>query len=603
MGETLGEKLAPGRKRKWDQPAADANQRSPENLVSDPAAAAIAAAAQISASVSATVSSTPRIGDGTSTSAGNRAHVGGILDTPERPSRELEINDRPNRRHAISSIKSIEAKCGASIVTRGVFYPPDADPPPPLCTPDTPQDKRKLYLLVTAATMASVEAAIDMLEVCMSDRQHSGQGQCGPHSSWTGFDRVWCDMDMSTAPGFDVLERLRGPNNEYLNYIARESSASIEIGGKGAVPGYTRENLHLAITAPNPKAGARARALCLSLIQAIQPIFNQYRATYFPQTHYPNNRNGPRSGRGRGRDHSHPSSGHEHHRNLQNRHALGFHHPEHFPEGAPASMTVYGTPLGQLPFSGPHTSFSQGAFPYPSPENGIPYAAQGPHSFHKDGMNHFPHAPSVLKEATPPNSFYSRSSVMTEYPFRTSNSGPPPPPPPPSPPQPSVPPTSASQYGSGAPPPLPQYSSDPALAQPFPYPSTPPPGPPPRPPPVAPQAPAYLVPPASQSAPAPPTSFSYLPGMSDVHQDHEPMRAKIWVDPKMPHSQLRLSVSAHAHAIADIQPPSSESTQLASSVSSSHPPPPPPPSELLDLPPPPPPSPPPPPPPPPPPSD
>lgn len=250
----------PDRKRKWDQPSSAAPTAPPAD---DAASAALAAASRINASSGAPIATGPA--------------------APDRPSREVEINDAPNRRHAIANIKTIESRSGASLVTRGKYYAPGA--PGPAGGADASPDERKLFLLVTAETEGAVEKACEVLASYLAPNAATN----------SGVDRVWCDMDASTAPGFDVVDRLAGVAGEYLMYIEKETGASVCLGGRGTTPGFVRENLHVAIRAPNARANSHARKLATSLIQAVQPIFNEYRSKYFP-----NLQRGGGGGRGRG---------------------------------------------------------------------------------------------------------------------------------------------------------------------------------------------------------------------------------------------------------------------------------------------------------------
>lgn len=442
------------RKRKWDQTGPDAGGNDADAAL-DPAAAAKAAAAKLSQSLQHTDASREVSDSAAHSGRAPESKTGGLLGKEgggggggeKQPTREVEINDRANRRHAISNIKTVEARTGAAIVTRGVYYPPDADPPPPPSTPNTPLDKRKLYLLVTAESADVVDRAVTMIESYLNESLnttggntvHGSSGNTSGTIAGNGIDRVWCDMDIASAPGFDVLERLRGPGREYFQFIERESGATVELAGRGAISGYARENLHIAIRAPSPKANVHARSLCMSLVHAIQPIFNEYRQKYFPHNVRSVSRGGsmsrPTRPRDYGRNPMQPQPQQPYQRPIQSNVPQSYHHrygphqqqqqQQHYPyrhHGAQYKHPAYGAqqqyqypPAAQEQYPaqyGYHAMSQPPPPPPPPPYHQQPYAAGAADA-------HPPPPPPPPPEDAPP---------------------PPPPPPPMSPPPPPPPP-------------------------------------------------------------------------------------------------------------------------------------------------------------------
>lgn len=191
----------------------------------------------------------------------NRRLAGGA----DKPFREFEINDHPGRRFAMMSanIRTVEAKHGVVIVSKGRFIPP-SEPVPPA---DAPDHERKLFLKIRGETMESVDEAVSQIEGIMAQRG--------------GDAKVWADMDVLSVPHLDVVDRLTGPGGEYLKFIEAETGANVTISGRGSSGDYSgRDNLHLAIKG---EAGAvqQAKGLCFSLVKSVRGVYDEYRQRYY----------------------------------------------------------------------------------------------------------------------------------------------------------------------------------------------------------------------------------------------------------------------------------------------------------------------------------
>lgn len=238
------------RKRKWDEGPATApttGNASSGALEADPdTAAAAAAAAQAAAQLSRTL-------------AGG-AEAGG------EHAREFEINDHPGRRFAMMSvnIRAVEQRSNVVIVSKGRYYAPGERR-----SSEPGDEHRPLFLKIRGKTAESISSAVRHLEEVMAPR---AADPARP-------DRVWADMDASSTPAFDVVQRMRGPNGEYLRYIEVQSGARVEVAGRGAML-HARDNLHFAVRG-DPASVAKARALCQSLCRTIRPVFEEYRKKYY----------------------------------------------------------------------------------------------------------------------------------------------------------------------------------------------------------------------------------------------------------------------------------------------------------------------------------
>lgn len=180
--------------------------------------------------------------------------------------REFEINDHPGRRFAMMStnIRAVERRHGVVIVSKGRYISSESEPPPA----DAPDADRKLFLKIRGPVQPAVDAAVEDLTEIMTR---------GVDSSRT--ERIWADMDVAAAPGLDVLQRLAGPDGEYLNFIEKETGCSATLAGRGSEE-PTRDGLHILIRGQGAGV-AHARYLAISLVKAVQPVYDDYRHTYF----------------------------------------------------------------------------------------------------------------------------------------------------------------------------------------------------------------------------------------------------------------------------------------------------------------------------------
>lgn len=251
----------PARRRKWDT-ATPAAPPSVSASASDAAAAAAAAAASLS------------------------ARVAGSAAAPEATAaqgtvREFDINDHPGRRFAMMSanLKAVESRTGVVIVSKGRYYGPDERPPPS----DAADADRKLFLKIKGAEEAAVAEAVRMLEGIMTQRAGAvGTGAARSGAPDREVERVWCDMDASAAPAFDLVERLRGPGDEYVRFVETESGAKVGLAGRGSSRDYVgRENLHFAIRAPTVASLGYAKSLLFSLVRTVQPVYADYMQRYY----------------------------------------------------------------------------------------------------------------------------------------------------------------------------------------------------------------------------------------------------------------------------------------------------------------------------------
>lgn len=193
--------------------------------------------------------------------------------------REFEINDHPGRPFAMMSnnIRAVERKNSVVIVSKGKYIPPDATPPPS----DARELERKLFLKICGSTQANVEAAIEEIKTIMTrGTDHNSRPDRGGGVGGVTIPRIWADMDIESAPGLDVVERITGVNREYFAFIEKETGSSLTLVGRG-IDDNTRDRLHILIRGNNSPGTGRAKMLALSLVKTVKPIYDDYRHRYF----------------------------------------------------------------------------------------------------------------------------------------------------------------------------------------------------------------------------------------------------------------------------------------------------------------------------------
>ncbi|KAJ7549225.1 hypothetical protein O6H91_07G045900 [Diphasiastrum complanatum] len=203
----------------------------------------------------------------------------GIIPQPkmqdELIAREIVINDAdPGIRYKLTKRQTqeeIQSKSGAVVITRGRYKPPSG-----------PVDHEKpLYLHISAGVHLKDTAerikAVDQGAAIVEEMLKQGrQSQLGPpagplpygmgSSLLTSMVYVGCDADAS----FDLLGRIRGPNDQYLIHIMKETGAIVMLRGRGS--GNAEETTlppHLYISCDNAKNLDDARRLAESLLETV----------------------------------------------------------------------------------------------------------------------------------------------------------------------------------------------------------------------------------------------------------------------------------------------------------------------------------------------
>ncbi|KAF6165049.1 hypothetical protein GIB67_000633 [Kingdonia uniflora] len=276
------------KRRKWDQPA--------DSLISAgfalgnmvgirlPSCAAQSSTAllisPIPAATCGSISSVPLINH-------NTAAVVQKLNQPkiqnELIAREIVINDAESSvRYKLTKRQTQEEiqRCtGAVVITRGRYHPPNA-------LPDT---EKPLYLHIsagahlqeTAERIKAVDRAAAMVENMLKPSLNSlptstpfysvvdtvGQATQPLNTcAYLGFD---------TDPSLNIVARIRGPNDQYINHIMNETGATVLLRGRGSgvlesphAQGL-QEPLHLYLSCNNLKGLEHAKVLAENLLDTI----------------------------------------------------------------------------------------------------------------------------------------------------------------------------------------------------------------------------------------------------------------------------------------------------------------------------------------------
>uniref|UniRef100_A0A803N134 Protein RIK n=1 Tax=Chenopodium quinoa TaxID=63459 RepID=A0A803N134_CHEQI len=151
-------------------------------------------------------------------------------------------------------------KCtGAVVITRGKYQPPNA----------VPDGDKPLYLHVSAGAhlketserILAVDRAAAMVEDMLKQVSQ-------PFSTciYLGFD---------ADPSLNMVARIRGPNDQYINHIINETGATVVLRGRGS--GYLgniqgeegQQPLHLLLSSNNQKSLEDAKLLAENLLDTI----------------------------------------------------------------------------------------------------------------------------------------------------------------------------------------------------------------------------------------------------------------------------------------------------------------------------------------------
>ncbi|KAI9120519.1 hypothetical protein K1719_007552 [Acacia pycnantha] len=284
------------KKRKWDQPAEtlvtagitvpgvfSLGNGLPLNGVAFPVAPSVAGAPLINP-LPASCATVPQVLQAPSVQLQAAAVVQKINQQKIQDeliiAREIVINDAESSiRYKLTKRQTQEEiqKCtGAVVITRGKYRPPNA-----------PLDGEKpLYLHIsagahlkeTAERILAVDRAAAMVEEMLR------QGQCSPPISTAANPALANGLKVlgtcvflgfDADPSLNIVARIRGPNDQYINHIMNETGATVVLRGRGSgnLEGPNGEDgqqpLHLYLSSNTAKGLDDAKRLAENLLDTI----------------------------------------------------------------------------------------------------------------------------------------------------------------------------------------------------------------------------------------------------------------------------------------------------------------------------------------------
>ncbi|XP_027928451.1 protein RIK isoform X2 [Vigna unguiculata] len=190
--------------------------------------------------------------------------------------REIVINDAESSvRYKLTKRQTQEEiqRCtGAIVITRGKYRPPTA-----------PLDGEKpLYLHIsagahikeTAERILAVDRAAAMIEEMLKLGQNSQSiSSASPNGPKVLTTCVFLGFDAD--PSLNIVARIRGPNDQYINHIMNETGATVILRGHGSGNNEClnaedgQQPLHLLLSSNNAKSLEDAKLLAENLLDTI----------------------------------------------------------------------------------------------------------------------------------------------------------------------------------------------------------------------------------------------------------------------------------------------------------------------------------------------
>ncbi|KAK6155016.1 hypothetical protein DH2020_009264 [Rehmannia glutinosa] len=185
--------------------------------------------------------------------------------------REIVINDADSAiRYKLTKRQTqeeIQKSTGAVVITRGKYRPPNAPP----------DGERPLYLHISAAahleTTADRIKAVDHAAAMVEEMLKQATVSSGAKVDHLFSTCVYLGFEADSS--LDIISRIRGPNDQYVNHIMNETGATVLLRGRGS--GYsengqteeTQPPLHLLLSSNDPKSLQHAKLLAENLLDTI----------------------------------------------------------------------------------------------------------------------------------------------------------------------------------------------------------------------------------------------------------------------------------------------------------------------------------------------
>ncbi|KAK4383557.1 protein RIK [Sesamum angolense] len=185
--------------------------------------------------------------------------------------REIVINDADSAiRYKLTKRQTqeeIQKTTGAVVITRGKYRPPNAPP----------DGERPLYLHISAASHLETTAerikAVDHAAAIVEEMLKQAIVSSGAKVDHLLYTRVF--LRFEADPSLNIVSRIRGPNDQYVNHIMNETGATVLLRGRGSgcsengQTEETQEPLHLLLSSNDPNTLERAKLLAENLLDTI----------------------------------------------------------------------------------------------------------------------------------------------------------------------------------------------------------------------------------------------------------------------------------------------------------------------------------------------
>ncbi|KAL9157858.1 hypothetical protein ABFS82_08G030700 [Erythranthe guttata] len=185
--------------------------------------------------------------------------------------REIVINDADSAiRYKLTKRQTqeeIQRSTGAVVITRGKYRSPNAPP----------DGDRPLYLHISAASHLETTAerikAVDQAAAMVEEMLKQLTRNIGAKVDHLMKTCVF--LGFEADPSFNIVSRIRGPNDQYVNHIMNETGATVLLRGRGS--GYsenvkyeeTQQPLHLLLSSNDAKSLEHAKLLAENLLDTI----------------------------------------------------------------------------------------------------------------------------------------------------------------------------------------------------------------------------------------------------------------------------------------------------------------------------------------------
>ncbi|GAB2299437.1 hypothetical protein Dimus_033505 [Dionaea muscipula] len=194
--------------------------------------------------------------------------------------REIVINDAETAmRYKLTKRQTqeeIQKSTGAVVITRGKYRPPYS----------IPDGERPLYLHISAGAHLKETAeriiAVDRATAIVEEMLKQGQNIPMTSSANSAVGGVKVCQPLSTCvylgfdadPSLNIVARIRGPNDQYINHIMNETGATVLLRGHGSgihgsIPAEGTQPLHLFLSCNDLKGLEDARLLADNLLDTI----------------------------------------------------------------------------------------------------------------------------------------------------------------------------------------------------------------------------------------------------------------------------------------------------------------------------------------------